>query len=186
MNDSYEILEFADPVKFREWLHAHHSSVDGIWLKIHKKNSGLVSVTYAEALDQALCYGWIDGMRKSYDESSFVQKFTPRRARSLWSKRNITYVERLTAAGLMHESGDTEVEKAKLDGRWQAAYDSPANMVLPDFFLDELSRHPKAKAVFELMSKSAKYAIGWQLQTAKREATKHARAQRIIAELESQ
>ncbi|MES2630811.1 MAG: YdeI/OmpD-associated family protein [Patescibacteria group bacterium] len=184
MQDTYETIEFSDAESFRQWLDAHYESVDGVWLKIQKKGSIKTSVTNAEALDIALCYGWIDGLRRGLDENSYLQKFTPRRAKSLWSKRNITYIDRLTKAGLMKPSGLKEVHAAMADGRWDAAYDGPSTMTLPDSFMHELGKHPKAKAQFELLNKTARYAIGWQLQTAKTEKTIEARQKRIIEKLE--
>jgi len=185
MSDSYETLEFSDSEAFRNWLDAHYGSTDGVWLKLHKKGSGLQSVTYAEALDVALCYGWIDGQRRSFDELSFLQKYTPRRARSLWSKRNIEHVTRLIDDGPMTTAGLEEITKAKADGRWEAAYDGPSSMVIPNRFLDELSKYPKAQKKFDAMSKSARYSIGWQLQTAKTQKTIDARQKRIIEQLDS-
>ena len=185
MNDSYETLEFSNSNTFRTWLDVHYDSIDGVWLKLHKKHSGLESITYAEALDVALCYGWIDGQRRSFDETSFLQKYTPRRHRSLWSKRNIEHIARLIEAGLMTQAGLDEIDKAKADGRWEAAYDGPSSMVIPDSFLKELSTHPKAQAKFDAMSKSARYSIGWQLQTAKSQKTIDARQKRIIEQLGS-
>lgn len=179
----YEIIAFASQAQFREWLAAHGATTQGIWLRIYKKATGIATVTYAQALDEALCYGWIDGQKKSYDEQSFLQKFTPRRARSMWSKRNIEHIERLTAAGLMTAAGDAEVEKAKADGRWAAAYDAPSTMQAPDYFLQELKKHPKAKAQFEQLNKTNTYAIAWHLQTAKTNPTRQRRMDKIIAML---
>ena len=184
MNDDYQILEFTDSEAFRTWLDEHHGILNGVWLKLHKKKSGLQSISYAEALDVALCYGWIDGLKRSFDERSYVQKFTPRRSRSLWSKRNIEHITRLTQAGLMMPAGLKEVEEAQADGRWDAAYDAPSTMEIPETFLAELKLHPKAQAKFDAMAKSARYSIGWQLQTAKKEATRLARTEKIIQNLE--
>jgi uncharacterized protein YdeI (YjbR/CyaY-like superfamily) len=184
MTVEYEILEFKTRAAFRTWLEKHHATTPGVWLRIYKKASGVPSINHPEALDEALCFGWIDGQRKSYDEVSFLQKFTPRRPRSLWSKRNIQYIERLTQAGLMTEAGLHEVEKAKADGRWAAAYDSPATMEVPDDFLAELRKHPQAAAFFEGLNKTNKYAIAWRLTTAKTDATRLRRMQKIIAMLD--
>ena len=117
---------FATRDEFKAWLEEHHATADGVWIKFAKKGSGVQSVTVAETLDLALCYGWIDGQRKPFDEIYFLQKFTPRRARSKWSKRNIGLVEKLIEAGEMRPAGFAEIERAKADGRWDAAYDSPA------------------------------------------------------------
>ena len=183
MRPDYSILPFKTAKAFRTWLDKNHAKSDGVWLQLYKKASDIQSVTYAEALDEALCYGWIDGQRKSHDEVSFLQKFTPRRPRSLWSKRNIQYIERLRELGIMMPAGEAEVARAQADGRWEAAYDGPSNMTIPESFLAELAKHPAAQAKFDAMSKSARYYIGWQLQTAKTQKTIDARTVKIINEL---
>lgn len=185
MQDTYETVEHLDAPSFKNWLELHHDVVDGIWLRIYKKASGVTSITYAEALDAALCYGWIDGLKRSYDEQSYVQKFTPRRTRSMWSKRNVEHVHRLIREGLMQPSGLREIDAAKTDGRWEMAYDGSANMQLPASFLDELEKHPVAKLAFDSLNKSQKYAIGFQLQTARTEKTVVTRQLKIIDLLES-
>jgi len=154
-------------------------------MRIYKKASGKTSITYAEALDEALCYGWIDGQRKSYDEVSYLQKFTPRRQRSIWSKRNTEHIARLTEAGLMTDRGMQEVERAKADGRWEAAYDGPSEMNVPEEFMRELGENPQAKRFFDTLGKTSKYSIAWRLQTAKTEATFKRRLDKIIAMLEA-
>jgi uncharacterized protein YdeI (YjbR/CyaY-like superfamily) len=164
----------------------HGEDTKGIWLRIYKKASGEASITYAEALDEALCFGWIDGQKKSYDEASFLQKFTPRRARSIWSKRNIEHIQRLTEQGLMMPSGLLEVERAKEDGRWAAAYDGASEMVIPDAFLAELKKHPVAEKFFATLNKTNTYAIAWRLQTAKTEETRKRRQDKIIALLNTE
>ncbi|HET7060098.1 MAG TPA: YdeI/OmpD-associated family protein [Candidatus Saccharimonadales bacterium] len=185
MSDStnYEIVEFHGQPAFREWLMVHGTDTDGIWLKIYKKASSVASITYAEALDEALCFGWIDGQKKSYDELSFLQKFTPRRPRSMWSKRNIEHINRLKEAGQIMPGGLLEVEKAQADGRWQAAYDAATDMQAPDYFSKELSKHPKAESFYATLNKANTYAIAWRLQTAKTEATRLRRMEKIIAML---
>jgi len=182
----YETLEFETTEEFRLWLAKNHATVNGVWLKLYKKASGIESVTYAEALDEALCYGWIDGQRKSLDDVSFLQKYTPRRTKSMWSKRNIEHIERLTAAGLMTPAGDAEVERAQQDGRWQAAYDAPTNMTVPEDFIAELDKHPKAKAFFETLNKTNRYAIAWRLQTATTNVTRLRRQEKILAMLDNE
>ena len=152
---------------------------------MYKKASGIESVNYAEALDQALCFGWIDGQKKSYDEVSFLQKFTPRRKRSMWSKHNIEHIDRLTQANLMTPAGLLEVQRAKDDGRWDAAYDKPSEMVVPESFMIELDKNPAAKAFFETLNKSNKYAVAWRLQTAKTDETRLRRQNKILAMLEA-
>jgi uncharacterized protein YdeI (YjbR/CyaY-like superfamily) len=179
----YGIVEFHDQPIFREWLMAHSKDTDGIWLKIYKKASDITSITYAEALEEALCFGWIDGQKKSYDEFSFLQKFTPRRPKSMWSKRNIEHIARLTEAAQMMPAGLAEVEKAQADGRWQAAYDAATGMQVPDYFLKELSGYPKAESFYATLNKANTYAIAWRLQTAKTEATRLRRVEKIIGML---
>lgn len=181
----YEVVEFADQATFRAWLDKNHAKTDGIWLKIYKKDSGVTSITYAQALDEALCYGWIDGQAKKFDEMAYIQKFTPRRARSMWSKRNIENVDRLEAAGLMMPAGLEQVNQAKADGRWQAAYDKPSEMTVPDYFLAELNKNPKAKQFYETLNKANLYAIAWRLQTAKTDSTRQRRMEKILTMLES-
>src|SRR3954468_14839543 len=147
----YPIVLFADRATFREWLGAHHDSEPGLWLRIAKAASPLPSITYAEALDVALCFGWIDGQRRSHDADSFLQKFTPRQKRSPWSKKNREHVERLIAAGAMHPAGLAAIEAAKADGRWDRAYDSPGTATVPDDFQAALDEHPEARAFFETL-----------------------------------
>src|SRR5688572_28779718 len=133
-NKEPEILSFKTPNAFEKWLLKHHNKVNGILLRFYKKESGKKSITYKEAVDEALCYGWIDGRANKLDDESWIQKFTPRGARSIWSKKNSGNVERLTSLGKMKSPGLEEVEKAKADGRWAKAYDSPKDMQLPDDF----------------------------------------------------
>jgi uncharacterized protein YdeI (YjbR/CyaY-like superfamily) len=181
----YKIIEFDNQIAFRAWMESHSAITNGIWLRIYKKGSGITSINYAEALDEALCFGWIDGQKKSYDDVSFLQKFTPRRSRSMWSKRNIEHIERLTSAGLMTKAGLHEVKEAKSDGRWAVAYDAPTTMKVPEYFLKELHKHPKAEAFFNELNKTNKYAIAWRLQTAKTDVTRMRRVEKIIAMLDS-
>jgi uncharacterized protein YdeI (YjbR/CyaY-like superfamily) len=178
-----ETIAFKSAADFRRWLAAGHQTVDGIWLRIFKKDSGQKTVTYAEALDEALCFGWIDGQKKSYDEHSFLQKFTPRRARSGWSKINTQHAERLIKAGKMTPAGLAAIEAAKADGRWHAAYDSPRNAAPPQDFLDALEKNKKAKAFFETLNRANLYAIVYRLQTAKKPETRARRLQNILAML---
>jgi uncharacterized protein YdeI (YjbR/CyaY-like superfamily) len=180
MSRDYEIRAFTDSKVWRTWLADNHNIADGLWVRLYKKASGVASVTYAEALDDALCFGWIDGQKKSYDEQSFIQKFTPRRSKSMWSKRNIEHVARLTEQGLMMPSGQAEIERAQADGRWQAAYDKPSEMVVPQSFLDELSKNPVAEKFYATLNKSNTYAIAWRLQTAKTDETRQRRQSKII------
>lgn len=184
MKPDYEIIAFKNSAAWRKWLNVHHKDTTGIWIRMYKKASETTSVNHAEALDQALCFGWIDGQRKGYDEVSFLQKFTPRRKKSLWSKRNIEFIARLTKAGSMTPAGLVEVERAKLDGRWAAAYDRQSEMKIPDYFLAELDKNPKAKKHFETLNKSGKFAIGWRLQTATTDIVRQRRQEKLLALLE--
>ena len=177
------IIAFKSSKEWASWLAQNHTKSSGLWLRLFKKASGVASVTYAEALDEALCYGWIDGQLDKYDEKSWLRKFTPRRPKSVWSKRNIAHIDRLTRAGKMKSAGRKEVEAAKADGRWKRAYDSPSAMQIPADFLKALSQDKKAKAFFATLNKANTYAIAWRLQTAKRPETRAKRLQAILAKL---
>lgn len=174
------IIPFASPAVWEQWLEENHAAVNGIWIQFYKKTSGIASVTYAEALDIALCYGWIDAQLKSIDKLSYKQHFTPRRSRSIWSKRNIEHIARLTNEGRMKPTGLKQVEAAKADGRWEQAYDSPGNMILPDDFVAELSKNKRASEFYESLNKTNKYAICWRIQTAKRPETREKRMREIL------
>ena len=180
----YPILLFADRAALRRWLSAHHASQPGVWLRIAKLASPLRSVTYAEALDVALCFGWIDGQKRSYDADSFLQKFTPRQKRSPWSKRNREHVARLVAAGEMHPAGLAAVEAAKADGRWDRAYDSSGTATVPADFQAALDDRPEAKAFFEALKGANRYAILYRIQTAVRPETRARRIAEFVAMLE--
>jgi len=175
-----EFLRFATSLEFRRWLETNHALSDGIWLRFFKKNSGEQSVTYAQALDEALCFGWIDGQLKSHDELSWLQKFTPRRRKSQWSKRNTSHVERLIQAGAMTTAGLKAVETAKADGRWESAYSSPRDAVPPEDFLKELASNKKAKAFFESLNKANVFSIVYRLQTARKPETRKKRMKIIL------
>jgi uncharacterized protein YdeI (YjbR/CyaY-like superfamily) len=174
------VISFKTTEEWRDWLEQNCNNLTGIWLKYYKKDTGVTSINYREALDEALCYGWIDGQAKPFDGISWLQRFTPRRKRSIWSKRNIGNIARLEAAGRMRPSGLREVEAAKADGRWDKAYDSPVNMSVPDDFLNELSKDKKAVAFFETLNKANKYAIAWRLQTAKKPETREKHIKKIL------
>lgn len=171
---------FRSSEELRSWLAKEHGRAAALLVRIYKKASGVLSITYAEALDQALCFGWIDGQKLPFDADSWVQKFTPRRAKSRWSKLNAGHVDRLNRAGQMMPAGLREVEAAKADGRWAAAYDSPANAMVPAEFLRELARNAKAKRFYSRLNKANLYAIAYRLQTAKRPETRIRRMQLII------
>jgi uncharacterized protein YdeI (YjbR/CyaY-like superfamily) len=174
-------LAFASAGDWEAWLEERHASAGGVWMKIAKKGSGIASVTYAEALDVALCFGWIDGQKRSFDERFFLQRFTPRRARSLWSQRNREHIERLTAAGRMRPAGLREVEAARADGRWDAAYAAQGSATVPDDLQRALDADPQAAAFFATLSSQNRYAILFRLQTAKRPET---RARRLTTFVE--
>ena len=178
-----EILCFRSSAKFRKWLAANHRQSDGIWLRIFKKDSGEPSVTYAEALDEALCFGWIDGLKQRHDEVSWRQRFTPRRPKSGWSRINTQHADRLMKAGRMKAAGQAAIDAAKKDGRWTAAYDSPSKATIPEDFLAALRRDKKAYAFFESLNKANRYAIAYRLQTAKKPETKQRRMEMILAML---
>lgn len=175
-----QIKSFKTSDEWEKWLDENHTSANGIWLRFFKKASGIKAINYTEALDEALCYGWIDGQAKSYDEQSYLQRFTPRRSKSIWSKRNIEHIARLEKAGKMKPSGWKEVEAAKADGRWDNAYDPPSEMKIPDDFMEELSKNKQALAFFESLNKTNKYAVAWRLQTAKKPETREKRMKIIL------
>lgn len=180
---TYPIVLFADRPSFRSWLTEHHDSQPGLWLRIAKASSPLRSITYAEALDVALCFGWIDGQKQSYDADSFLQKFTPRRKRSAWSKRNREHVERLVAAGQMHAAGLAAVAAAKADGRWDRAYDSPSTVTVPEDLRAALAAHPNANAFFESLQGANRYSILYRIQKAVRPETRARRIAEFVAML---
>jgi uncharacterized protein YdeI (YjbR/CyaY-like superfamily) len=179
-----QTLHFKTSADFRHWLEKNHTESDGIWLRIFKKDSHEKSLTYAEALDQALCYGWIDGQKKTLDKLSWLQKFTPRRPKSGWSKINTQHVDRLIKAGAMTPAGMEAVEAAKGDGRWETAYASSRNATPPEDFLKELSKNDKAAAFFKTLNKANVYAIVYRLETAKKPETREKRMKTILAMME--
>lgn len=177
------VLEFKTAEAFETWLIKNHGNASGIWIKLLKKNSGIKTISYAEALDIALCYGWIDGQKQSFDDKAWLQKFTPRREKSIWSKVNIEHVERLINTGRMKPAGLRAVEKAKADGNWENAYDSPSKMTIPEDFLKELSKNKKAEVFFKTLNKTNLFSIGFRLQTAKKQETREKRMKDIIEKL---
>lgn len=178
------VLAFPSPGDFEAWLDEHHATSPGVVIKLAKKASGIPSVTHDEAVKVALCFGWIDGQAKSIDETWWAQRFTPRRSRSRWSRRNCGFVEELVAAGRMRPAGLAEVERAKADGRWEAAYDSPATATVPDDFVAELDRHPGAKAFWAELNRTNRYAILYRIQDAKKPETRTRRIAQLIAMLD--
>jgi uncharacterized protein YdeI (YjbR/CyaY-like superfamily) len=178
------VLFFEQPKDWAAWLDEHHASSPGVWLRLAKKNADRKSQSYDEALEVALCYGWIDGQKKSGDASTWLQKFTPRGARSIWSKINRERAEALVKSGRMQAAGREEVEKAKRDGRWEAAYDGQKSATVPSDFQAELDRHPQAKAFFATLNSANRYAILWRLQTAKKAETRERRMRQFLEMLE--
>lgn len=180
------VLNHKSSGEFRAWLRKHHRQSDGIWLRIYKKGSGVATVTYAEALDQALCFGWIDGQKKPFDQQCWLQKFTPRRPKSGWSKINTEHAARLIQSGEMAPAGLKEINAAKADGRWKMAYDSFANAAVPADFLAVVAKNKTAKAFFETLNKTNLYSIVYRLQTAKKPETRERRMRTIIEMLARQ
>ncbi|HWE74144.1 MAG TPA: YdeI/OmpD-associated family protein [Stellaceae bacterium] len=176
-----EIIGFDSAEKWERWLAKNHASSEGIWIRIFKKDAREKTVTYDEALDGALCYGWIDGQKKTYDDGSWLQKFTPRRSKSIWSKRNKDHVARLVESKKMRPAGLREVESAKKDGRWNAAYDSASGAEIPKDFLAELAKNKKAKAFFDTLNGANRYSIVWRLQTAKKPETRARRLKEFLS-----
>jgi uncharacterized protein YdeI (YjbR/CyaY-like superfamily) len=174
------VLRFADAAAFEAWMEDNHAVSDGIWIAFAKKGSGHASIVYAEALDIALCFGWIDGQAKSVDEQWYRQRWTPRRARSPWSARNVGKAEALIAAGRMREAGHAEVERAKRDGRWDRAYASPTKMTVPDDLQAALDADPAAAAFFQTLSGTNRYAILYRLHEAKRPETRARRLEKFL------
>ncbi|MGV8138493.1 MAG: YdeI family protein [Mangrovibacterium sp.] len=174
------VISFEKAEDWRNWLEENHDNEKGVWLRFYKKGTGRPTVNYGTALDEALCYGWIDGQSKKYDHESYLQKFTPRRSRSIWSKINIAHIDRLEKEGKMQPAGRKAVEAAKADGRWDAAYDSPKTMEVPEDFIAELSKNEKALVFFESLNKTNRYAIAWRLQTAKKPETRERRKQLML------
>jgi uncharacterized protein YdeI (YjbR/CyaY-like superfamily) len=178
------IRAFKDAKAWDSWLAKNHTATDGIWVRMAKKSSGEKSISSVEALDVALCHGWIDAQKLPESETTWLQRYVPRRPRSIWSKINREKALALIARGDMKPAGLAEVERAKSDGRWEAAYDSFSGATIPADFAKELDRHPKAKAFFKTLSKTNSYAITWRLQTAKKAETRERRLRAFIEMLE--
>ncbi|HMI91098.1 MAG TPA: YdeI/OmpD-associated family protein [Polyangiales bacterium] len=176
-------LPFVTQRAFAAWLTKHHASPDGLWIKMARAKSGIESISYQEALEVALCWGWIDGQSRRIDETWFVQKFTPRRARSMWSKINRERVTQLIAAGKMKPAGLAEIERAKQDGRWERAYDSPSRATPPEDLLAALAKNRKAAAFFAKLNSINRYAILHRVQTAKKPETRARRIAQFVAML---
>lgn len=184
LTDDTDQLTVADAAAWRAWLDAHEHDADGVWLTLAKKGTtSPTALTYAHALDEALCSGWIDGRRQSIDAATYRQHFTPRRARSLWSKRNVAHVTRLIETGRMRERGHAEIERAKADGRWDRAYGGAATMAVPTALRLALDADPRASAAFEALSKSQRYPILLDIVTAPNESVRTARIGRQVRRL---
>jgi len=178
------ILPFASATEFEKWLDERHADTpDGLWLKIAKRESGIPTVTYAEALDIALCFGWIDGQKDSFDETWWLQRFTPRRARSRWSKVNTEKVVVLIEQGRMRPPGLAEIEKAKADGRWDRAYDRWSTAQPSEDFQAALEANPAAAEFFATLDKRNRFAVLYRIQDAKRPQTRAARIEKFVAML---
>jgi uncharacterized protein YdeI (YjbR/CyaY-like superfamily) len=184
-SDGLEIKTFVDADSFERWLTANHETEPGLWLKIAKKANPEPSISYDESVEVALCLGWIDGIRKGHDDLWFVQRFTPRRKRSIWSKKNVDRVEALIAAGRMQEAGLREVEAAQADGRWERAYPGSAEADVPDDLKRALEASAKAATAFEALSQSARYSILFRLHNAVRPETRQRRILETIESLEA-
>jgi uncharacterized protein YdeI (YjbR/CyaY-like superfamily) len=178
-----EVCPFATAAEWEAWLREHHATVAGVWIKFAKKGSGLPTVTYLEALHGALRYGWIDGQARSLDDTHYLQRFTPRRARSIWSKRNREFATALIEAGEMEPPGLREVERAKADGRWDAAYDAPSTATVPEDLQAALDANSAAAAFFAGLDGQNRYAILHRVQTAKKPETRARRIERFVAML---
>jgi uncharacterized protein YdeI (YjbR/CyaY-like superfamily) len=184
MADEAIELTVADHAAWRAWLVEHHNSPAGVWLSLAKKGTTEpTSLRYNDALEEALCFGWIDGVIQRVDESTYRQRFTPRRARSKWSQRNVTKVEQLTAEGRMHPSGIAEVERAKGDGRWQAAYAGQADLEVPDDLAAALAAEPRARGMFDILTRQNRYAVLYRIADAKRAETRARRIKQFVAML---
>lgn len=181
--DLEETHTFPDAAAFEAWLEAHHEDATGVWLKVAKKGSGATSVTTTEALDVALCFGWIDAQRRSHDATHFLQRYTRRRPRSTWSQVNVDKVAALTAAGRMRPAGEVEVAAAKADGRWEAAYPSQRTASTPPDLVAALDASPAARAAFEALGRSDRYQAFLPLLLARTSETRAARLDRLITDL---
>lgn len=174
---------FKSAKAFEAWLKKNHATSDGLWLKIAKRGSNETSVTYPEAVEIALCWGWIDGQKKSLDDQHYLQRFTPRRARSVWSRINVNKVQALIDAGRMQAPGEAQVEAAKADGRWARAYDGARTSTVPEDLQAALEAEPAAKTFFASINASNRYAILWRIQTAARAETRARRIAQLVGML---
>ncbi len=178
--ENYPTIAFETQQDWEMWLEKHQSEAKGVWLKLAKKATGIPSMTHAEALDGALCYGWIDGQAASFDTQYWLQKFTPRGPRSTWSQVNCDKVAVLQAAGRMRAAGVRQVELAQADGRWEAAYDRQRTASIPEDLQNELEKNQKAQTVFNALNRTNRYAILLSIQKAKKAETRVARIQKVV------
>lgn len=178
------VYSFVDAATFEQWLAANHTICAGFWLRYFKKNSNQPTIRHDDAVDIAICWGWIDGLINKYDEESYLVRYTPRRPKSIWSKVNVAKVERLLAAGRMQPSGLQHVEKAKQDGRWDRAYDPSSTMTIPEDFLALVQQDPAAYAFLQTLNKANRYSIGFRLQNTKTPAQRAEKMQQILAMLQ--
>lgn len=179
-----EVHLFSGAAELEAWLERHHAEPDGIWLKIAKKGAAESSVSHAEALELALCFGWIDGQRRALDDTHFLQRFSPRRPHGRWSRINREKAKALIAAGRMRPAGLAEVEAAKADGRWKAAYEGQRSIQVPDDLRRELDANPAAREFFERLDSRNRYAILYRLGDAKKPETRERRLRKFVAMLE--
>jgi uncharacterized protein YdeI (YjbR/CyaY-like superfamily) len=178
-----ETRAFASAEEWEAWLREHHDTAAGVWIKFARKGSGVETVTYMEALHAALCFGWIDGQARRLDDAFYLQRFTPRRARSIWSKRNRGFATALIESGRMQPAGLHEVERAKADGRWDAAYDAPSTAGVPDDLQAALDADPAAAEFFATLNSQNRYAVLHRIQTAKKPETRARRIEQFVAML---
>jgi uncharacterized protein YdeI (YjbR/CyaY-like superfamily) len=177
-------LIVVDAAAWQSWLHEHHAASDGVWLVLAKKNvTTPTSLTYAEALEEALCHGWIDGQRKSRDEQTFIQRYTPRRAQSMWSKRNVDLVARMEEEGRMRPAGRAEIERAKADGRWDKAYGGSSAKEIPEDLAAALAAEPRAQAMFEILTSANRFAVVFRVNSAKKPETRAKRITQYVEQL---
>ena len=185
MPDGKPILFLKNQAEWNKWLDKNHAKSDGVWLKFAKKNSGEESINYAEGLEVALCYGWIDSQAKSLDNKFYLQKFTPRRSKSVWSKVNTEKIKKLIAEGKMKPAGMAQVEQAKADGRWKDAYEPQSRAVAPEDFKVALDKNPKAKVFYDSLNSANRYAFIFRLRSVKRPQTRAAKIEKFIIMLQN-
>lgn len=175
-----KVREFEDFRAFYDWLAQHHDQWDELWIKIHKVGSGLKSITAREAIDAVLCWGWIDGIRKGLDEKSFLQRYTPRGPRSIWSKVNVDNVARLEAAGLMTDHGRRHVEAAKADGRWDKAYEAGRKLEIPPDLLAAIDAVPEARDMLGKLTEQNRFALAFRVHNLKTEAARKRKIEAFV------